>query len=376
MINRILGVGPLRLPGMIRPFPRSTERPPITTPSTNTLGGVPPHRILAAQSEVCIGNSVRASHWVDAAAVQAWAAGRGSMDVPAYVPGVDVDEGDTHTFRWMLAPRYQTIAYAITLIATRATPVQLTVRIGESGAALPYTAAPRGVQAPITWIVNRAAQSTTPAELKITIAQTEGDGGGAATIESLSVEALPRTALLTDANELGVDSDRMRPPAPISATILHDQIADHAAGLYAAARRTGMVQFARSDVSPWLFNSGVDADLFQSDSPLLGRLLISGTTTTPAQLWALCMCSDSTTAGLITVDNASEGPSVTTVTIPTGTTGWTWIPADDNSLRPDAEDNLTANGLRLGRWDNHKLKCKRTAGAGNVLVATISIYEA
>src|SRR6185369_5104571 len=99
--------GSLRVPGFRRRGDTVVVTPASPTTSPGSLLFAPPHRIIAAQSGVAITNTVRAVHWVDCASVQNWTAARGSMEVPAYVPGATLDDSSlTYTFRWWTGPRY------------------------------------------------------------------------------------------------------------------------------------------------------------------------------------------------------------------------------------------------------------------------------
>lgn len=343
------------------------------SPPSGTLRDVPPHRIVAAQSEIAISRSVRSVHWVDEATVQNWAAGRGDMLVPAFNTKADVDDGVSPTFRWKVKPRYQTCSLAFGFLATCTVNFSLKLTImGQPP--VNYLTRPRGQATPAYFIYDLPTQGTDVIELTLRAEGPEGMSTSAI-VECLSVEALPRSALFTNGFELGVDSEIERYRQPITRTSLHDQVGDHVDDLLLACRRTGMVQVARGDSDPWVINSGTYTDLFASDSNLLGRSQFRAQASKPSHWWALVKCSDGTTAGDITVDNQSFGTALDTITIPVGTTGWTWI-AEGTGFDHDCEDNTTATGLRLGRFDDHKFKARRTAGAGLISIATISAYEA
>lgn len=361
----------MRLPG--RSPPGDTTTAPTTgihSPAHSGSATVPWHRIIASQAEVATGRPVRGGTWAGACQLANWIAGRGTMDVPSYSPGVEVDEGETHTFRWMVRPRYVTTRYAFSLRMSCGDPIALAVSIG--GAAHQVFAGSRQTARNEVYYIDRTAQSADEAELSLSITGAESMAS-AALIEALSIEALPRTVIACDANELGMQPDVFRSRLPIKQANIHDALIDRVDDLRDTARRTGLFQFARSDLDPWVISSGSDTALFSDPFALNGRQVFGDDTIAISSFWALCKCSDGTTAGQITVDNVSQGSAVDTVTIPTGTTSWTWI-RSDNSITHDCEDNTTVDGRRVGRWDDTTITAKRTAGAGSISIATLSIF--
>lgn len=335
---------------------------------------VSPRRIVAAQGGVAIAASVRSVHWVDAARLWNWASGRGSMDVPAHVPGSLISPSEFATFTYRTSPRYQTTRHLLTLLlSSEGVPgvAQVTVPSGATTYDVPYMT--RELARPWSIVIDRASQSTSEDELSFDIEVNVAEDD-ACRIECVSIEALPRLVLVASDDDLGVDPEIVRPRNPIAETSLHDQLAARGDLLAAASRRVGMLQVARGSSDPWTFNSGTFADFFSSDHPLLGRSLTSGDDVT-AMSWAvLAKCSDGTTAGEVVVDNVSVGTGLDTITIPAGTTSWTWLP-QDSGFDCDAEDNSTSTGLRSATWDDHKFKCRRTAGTGTISIATLSVWE-
>ena len=131
-----------------------------------------------------------------------------------------------------------------------------------------------------------------------------------------------------------------------------------------------MFQFSRGTLDPWTSASGTPANLFAASFSLTGRKLFAGQTSTTSGVtkWrALAKCSDGSTAGTLTLTGGA------TVTIPTGTTSWTWITGA--SFSHDCEDNTTADGYQAGTPDDHQIALVRTAGSGAVSVATVSFYD-
>lgn len=334
---------------------------------------VPELRNTCIYSGAQIARSVRAVTWIDAARLQCWLAGRGSMDVPAYVPGVAISAGGSSTFRFWTKPRYATTRYAYGLVLRGATPGTATVTIPSGGTAYTVPIGTRASPRPHTVYVDRSAQSNAEAELSLDIA---APASIAVTVESLSIEAVPRLFLDTAGSDLGADRLRHLARQPILDAYFATEVLDRLNDLRQECRRSGLIQLSRGTASPWSSSSGTPADLLTADLAALARYLYNGDTEREARWRILARCSDGTTAGQLDADNVSHGAAASSITIPTGTTSWTWLPAAGSEpLLLDAEDNTTAKGYRGGVPDEHNFPLSRTAGAGTVEVATVSVFE-
>jgi hypothetical protein len=343
----------------------------IHSPRLSDVVGVPDYRIIASQSDVVIAASVRGGTWQDAAQLANWIAGRGVMEVPCYAPNVFIDEGETHTFRYRVRPRYVTTRYALSLRISSPTTASVNLTITVGGIASSYVARPRSVAPNVTFYFDRTAKSASVEELSFTIAGAESQPDGACTVEALALEALPRTRLICDDNECGIQGELFRQRNPILNSSVHDALFDRLNNLRDVARRPGLLQFARSDLDAWTV-AGTPVSLFADGISLTGQS-IYGSDTTDAGSWAaLVKCSDGSTAGTIEISNVSGGASVTGLSISAGTTSWTWV--DGLAWNFDCEDNTTPDGLRLARRDDHTFTATRTAGAGTISIATVSAW--
>jgi len=337
---------------------------------------VPESRVDLRQGEVAISNSVRSVHWVEAARQQCWLAGRGSIDVPVHCPLVTVSAADSANFRYWTKPRYQTTRYAYSLVLTASSSGTCTVTIGGTPHAVRVDR-PRDAT-PVTIFVDRASQSESEAELGFTLA---APSGFAVTLHSVGIEAVPRYLLATSGSDLGTDRLGFWPRQPIFELRHTDEILDRQNELRSACRRVGEYQLSLGDKSPFAITTASPswAALLDDEFTLLGRYLFSTDTTRTMSWRILAKCSDGTTAGSCRVNNTSGGSGVSTITIPAGTTSYTWLPVTSGAAATfacDAENNTVSNGRRSSRDDEHMIEANRSAGAGTINIASISIYDA
>ena len=342
---------------------------------------VPERRLSVAQriadgtDVTAITRSVRGVTWIDAARLQCWLAGRGSMEVPSHAPMVTIAASGSSTFAYRVAPRYQTCRYAYSVCVSAAAPdaTRPLVNIGGTDYTIPCR--PRREATPITICLDAASQSTSERTLSLEI---KAPSGYAIDVESIGIEALPRTLIEVDANDLGIDRMTLGSRSPIYVTSLATNLLGRQNDLRNACRRVGMFQHSVGTDSPWTITTASPSweALLTTGIGILGRQLYSTDTTRTLSWRVYAKCSDGTTAGSIRINNDS-GTAASTITIPAGTTGWTWLPAaNPGTFSADCEDNTTATGLRGGAYDDHTSEVQRTAGAGSVQIASISVFEA
>lgn len=375
---------------------------------------VPEQRIELVETEVRTSNAVRAVSWQEAAQLQMWLAGRGSIEVPGHAPLVEIPTSTTATFAYWTKPRFQTCRYALTLhlIASSfrdfgAAYGAVTVNVPSGGTGVDVLIGSHADPHPVTIVFDRTAQSSAEAELSFDIVT---NASNRALVECVGIEAVPRTLLPVDSNaqrlvtwsgdalvtqsgdrlvtyngassnNLGVDRLRFWPRQPIMEPSLSSGLLNRQNDLRDACRRVGMFQFSRGTNDPWLITTASPSwsNLFVDAIALLGRSLYSSDTTRTLSWRVLAKCSDGSTSGQVRVSNVSGGVGLSTISIPTSTTNWTWFPTTGGAAATfacDAENNTVADGRRSGRWDDHTFEANRTAGAGSVQISTISVFEA
>lgn len=337
----------------------------------------PERRLNLIQGGVAGSRAVRAVHWIDAARLNNWVAGRGSMDVPAHAPGVSVPSAGSSTFSYWTKPRYQTTRYAYGLVLSCSAPttaevtidaITETVRVQERRNAMP-----------LVFYRDRSAQSDAEAQLQVDIAAA-GAGDDVA-VECISVEALPRFNLQTGAasDDLGADRLDFFHRQAIDTTNIADQSLARLNDLRDSARRVGGFQFSFGDDSPWSMASGSWTDVFDGDFELLGRYLYSGETTREHSWRIKAYCSDASTKADVRIWSVSDAAGVSTIPIPTSTTTATWLPSTSGAAATfdvDAENNAAADGRRTSGGDRFRVQVQRTTGTGTVYLESVSIFEA
>lgn len=334
---------------------------------------VPDVRVRIAQKTsdgadvTAISRPVRGGTWIEAARLQNWLAGRGAMDVPAHAPMAYLDDTASATFRYWTKPRFQTARYAYHLSLTSAEDAPARARVTIDGVSSEVPVGSRSQPSHVTLFRDRSSLSTTETELAIEVRAAEGLHS--LTVESISIESVPRSRLLVP-NDLGANRLNYLARAPINDRSIAAELLGRQAALRAAARRVGLFQFSRGDESPWTRASGTPANLFAVPFSLTGRKLFNGQTSTSSGVtkWrALARVSNGTTSGLLTLTGGA------TVTVPTSATSWTWITGTNFSHA--CEDNATADGYQSGTPDERNIAFSRTAGSGTVSVATVSFID-
>jgi hypothetical protein len=344
---------------------------------------VPERRIVCSQdpygnvrSTIAIANSVRGVSWVDAAALQCWVAGRGSMDVPAHCPfETTLADTDSSEFRFWTKPRYQTTRYALTLVLSSSARTRAYVQFPIGGATQPVRVDRRRDATPMVFFADRSSQSLAEAEIGCLVSAVES---GSCWVDQIQIEALPRGILSVSGSDLGANRLAFRPRQAIVEGTLVDQVFDRQNDLRDAARRVGLFQQSRGTNNPWQTSSGSYGNLFVDTVSWVPRVIYSGQTTYTCSWRVLAMCTDGSTAGDIRVSN-SGGTGVSTITIPAGTTSWTWLPSTAGAaatFAAECEDNTSSTGLQSGAYDEHTFEFRRTAGAGEVWIATVSVFDA
>lgn len=327
-----------------------------------------------AQSVTAATRTVRAVSWVDAARLQCWIAGRGSMDVPAHCVAQLLSIGQVSEFRYRVQPRFQTTRYAYSFVLTGNSPSSAEVTIPVGGTAYRVPVRERAQAQPTTIYVDRTAQDDTEDELSFSIEADKID----IRVDCVGIEAVPRSVVDVSNDDLGADRLSVWVRQPIAEPSIHDQILARQADLRDSARR-GLLQLSRGTVAPWTSTSGTAASIISQSLPVIPRHLYGiGGTARSMRIRVLAQCSDANTAGEVQIE--SPVTSTATIAIPTGTTSWTWLPSTTGaplSFAFKTEDPATPGGL-LGGWGDYMLdvRIRRTTQSGTVRVATVSVFEA
>ncbi len=337
-----------------------------------------PRLLDSPPSDVTSGTSVRGITFRRMGGLINWVNGRGAALVPATAPGGGtIAASASKTYRFRVFPRLQALRRLWAVRMRRATTDEgrsVTVRIPDTGSPRARSVATKGAGTqPLLFLEDVLTPSASEQELSIKITN---DGTDAIIVEGISVHELPRARLDIDSTEFGLDIDTVR-----GGDAIFDDVGLSAGGLDESikaaetiARRCGYFHWVVDVGDAAKFTSGSPTDFFQLEPPFLGRKenrddVVSETT------WRIYAANtDGTTAG--TFDVTMTSGDTLTITIPAGTTSFTWLPASGGTLDVDAEDHSTADGRRGGAFDGADVTVTRTAGAGTVEIAVISVAEA
>jgi len=325
---------------------------------------VPETRVDLSQDEALISLGVRAVTWQHAVRLHNWIAGRPAVLVPCTVPRASVGAGLSADFPFWVKPRYQDVRLLYSLLLTTESECQATIKINGVGVGTGFRIREQRNAAWFSFVRELALQSTTEQELVFTVEAT----GGTVFVDGLMIEALPRTSLAIDANDLGSDRVLLGIRQPISERTMSANLLDLQSALRDSARRTGF-HISWGSLTPYSTVSASYVGMLEGSIMNLGRFLYASDTTR-SMIWAAkCYASDASTSAEIRMVNDA---GITYITMPAGTTTATWF---TKAMTVDAEDNTFSTGLRGGVHDDHMSGVIRTAGSGTVYVETISTLE-
>lgn len=333
---------------------------------------VPEKRIDLVQEIIGISNTVRSVPHIHACRLHNWIAGRPATIVPSFGALRTIATTKTSDFCFWSKPRYQDVSYRYSLLLTAEAPTTADVSINGSSVGTGFEVTNRRNALPLYFDQEQSSQGTTEAELKISVTA----GASSVTVESLGIEALPRTRLTQDSNDLGADRLKLLHRLPIGERNFASNFLDYQDSLRDAARRLGSFHYSFGSDAPFGTTSTSYTGIFNDDVSILGRYIYNGDTTRELEWRVKCYASDNTTSANIRVSN-NAGTDV--IAMPTGTTSATWLPTTAGAASTfdvDAEDNTEADGLPSSATDDHTFDVQRTAGPGTVYIESISAWEA
>lgn len=342
------------------------------------MSGIVPFRPPPIVDDVVrVGEAVRGPTAVDAAAACNHVLGRGEQIVPAYaVTSATLTKNSAYKIKWRILPRYQVWQRYLWLACrSSASTSSITVEFPTGATAVTRSVTgSRSLVAPRPFEQTLSSQAATETELDITITSNNDD----LQIDGISVEDVPRAVLDTAGDDLGTDTSRLIAGQPI----LYSTVANLFTAAYddsLIGKRTlwqWAVPYSAGGATTTSFAlSSTDASFtnkLAAGAPVLARQLDASATTATVKAAFLCWASDGTTAGQIRINSSVNGAG-TTGTISAGTTSPTWVTATNNTI--DATDLGTSDGLQSSTFDLLQLQMQRTAGAGTLYCATVSVFE-
>jgi hypothetical protein len=302
--------------------------------------------------EVMSAKPVRGHGWTQAAIALNWLLGRGGTLIPWTWVGDTVSAGTTETLRFTIYPRYQATHRAWLFTALAATSARVTFT-DPSGGSTAFDIVDDVVEDPdnddlmtprmhVETITSRVDVAT---HVEVTI-ENDAASATSATLLSIACFELPRSSLLADATDHGVEQASLVGGMPIftaqSMSLGGVQLAIDEA--LSVARRPAHIQMARFAGNGEIEITGAGSSLFEADVPVLERFLYAGETTVSVPIWIYTR-SDVGANG--TIDVALDSGSSHQFIIPGGDTG-TWRTA---SVPVHVEDLSASDGRRGGTWD-------------------------
>lgn len=306
--------------------------------------------------------------------------GRGGQLIAAYAVNDDLPGSTTWTFNFKIWPRLQAWRrrWCVWMHTQDSASSYATANVTAGSASAVGVAAfiTRTLAAPFVFdetLSSRAAgETTTTLVIENTTAATE------ITIVAIACVEIPRPTLPADGTDYGAVIESCRGGAPISDEVglsVGGEV-DSLAQALTTARRGALFHWSVDTTSSGVLTttSGSLSDVFDVKPILLARKLYQ-TSTTGVSYWRIyAKASDGTTSGEVVL-TATSGDTLT-ITIPTSTTSYTWLPASNGDLDVDCEDLAANDGRRSTRWDEITVQWRRTAGAGTLSLAAMCCGEA
>lgn len=339
------------------PTPVRTEPSP-----TNIISGYP---ISAVQQ------------WQPIAGGVNWLNGTGAMLIPAHSTKLSQSEiaaAGSGTWRFRVKPRKQAIGrvWAV-LLAGRDTEHGVTASLqANGGTTLSGLAVTSSTYTNVPFIYEEtlAAQSSTQAEINMTVAAT----GGYVTVQSISCWEQWRPALSESASDHGFNFTTVRPRERVYVGSYPTTSAS-VGGIYSALadsdpRRVGLFHWSVPDANP-ATRTGAYQSILGLTAPILTRRLTSAqaaANSTGTVYWAAYAKVNAGNGDIqITTTHSAVSDSVNVTS-----TVYAWTTA--RAISVDCEDIAAADGLQSATWDMLDVKIQGNGG-NTISVAAVSIWE-
>jgi len=332
-------------------------------------------RPACSAADVLVGRAVRGPTWQQAAKLNNWIHGRGAQLVPFYAPNNTLSSGVKYVYKWRVKPNYEAVERLWSVYAVAVDkPETMVITVPSTGTDVtkhvPFV---RNEAVPQTVHEVLASQSGSELELSMQL-QPSGD----VNVYGIGGWEIPRPTLPAATESTGMEPTAFNAGAPIGASEIAPMVATMSDG--DAGRRASVLQWAvpvtagGSTTTAFAASttSGSYVDVFDLPCPVLARKLGVNDTTELVTCKVLAWSSDgASTTGNCRISSSVHGAS-SAVSIG-GTTTPTWSNAI--TLSVDSEDPATADGRRSAAWDELDVQWQRTAGAGTLYIASVSIWE-
>jgi hypothetical protein len=304
--------------------------------------------------------------WYPEAYASNWLAGQGAILVPGVIVDKNVAAGATGVLHFRAKTRLQAIERIWTLVLRGATAgtsavIKAPTSTGTAQSVTSVDTA-RGFL-PITYREILSAQASAVTDLTIEIAATGGD----IEIDSITCFELARPILASDATDVGVNAQTMRPRERIYEGDGWESVTGATAGILACdPRRVGIYHWSVPTITP-VTRNGAYTNLLTLAMPVLARKLNSGATTATVYWSAYAKVNAGSGDVLLTTTQSAVSDSVNV----TGTSfAWT----TKRAISISCEDMTAANGLQSAAFDDLQIQI-RGNGADTLSLAAVSVWD-
>jgi hypothetical protein len=316
--------------------------------------------------------------WADVGRLLNWIHGRGMHVIPTYSPGrptgatagpaLSKATNDDYRHRFYFRPQFPALERMFTVLLEGDGDLDFQV---DSGTIKTLVAGFGTAGAVNTFKYVIPAQLSTDEDLRVDMHPQMND----ITVLGLSAVDVPRYDLVADANDLGVEIEKLRSGQPIKREDL-DELITALAGLEVGRRvlLNWAVPYhdgnAVLTTYAALSSSGSFSDIWADPVPVLARKLGPAATTGTITCRMYAWVSDGT--GEVRLDSSENGSS-NTVSVTATTPTWT----DELTLDVDCTDLTVVDGRRGAAWDDLDAVFRHTldAATNEIYVASVAIWE-
>lgn len=333
---------------------------------------------------VRVGSTVSGKTFSEMVLLANYLNGHGTQVIPNHSPNIRINNGNDRTMHYRIKRVYASTRTIWTLqIRSTSTSSAAVAQVSvNGGTAVDYTVSGAGSSYVAIEHQELITRSESEAEITLKIKASVGS----IVVQSIGAYDLPRTVLEENsAGDYGIEINTVTPRQPIFENGIRsiEGLADATSSLITRARRTSAFQYALPDDStiaspetgPLKFSSVGPTNCFLVHPPFLGRKLYNTDTLRTLS----CRIYASTDAGTsASFDIATTNGATGTITLGVAS-AIGWYPSTAGAAATfdvDCEDLSTAHGLRSTRWDDVTFSVTRTAGAGNIYIYSISVWEA
>lgn len=315
---------------------------------------------------VLVATPITSRHWQAAAHLANFLRGKGASLVPACMPNLYMEDGETKAFRFWTRTRSSAIQ-RVWLVGIRAGSRDVQVRAPHTTGALAEYTLTGDRRTMLVYVEDLSTKAIVDGEISLEVTVPEG---GSFYVETISCYEQDRPILNLDATDLGVESASVAARQPIydAANRSLGGIIDALEG--ADARRCSLFQYASGgtiDGFGGLTNSSlVYADLLPLAVPILGVKQYRSDTTARA-VWR-AYCKQAAGTGYVRLTTTNSGVD-DTLPVNWSTDAWS-LP---RVLYVDCDDMAATDGRQGADWDSLQVEYAGD-GTNAITFKSVSVY--